>query len=388
MIRSAMILSALMPLAAQAQVVKPHPLQVSATQMVAPQVKSPAVRTTTVIKQLVHPWSLAFKPDGGMLITERGGKLLRFEKGSLMPTPVMGLPKDIYVSGQAGLFEVLPALDFEKSRTIYLSYATRKEGGTVLRVVRARLNEDKGLPKLANIKTIFESTPPIKDDKNLGGRLMPMADGSILVSVGDFFDQDKAQLGASTLGKVVRVNTDGTVPDNNPYVGREGVRPEIYTLGNRNIQGWAINPRDGNIWMNEHGPKGGDEVNVLRQGANYGWPKVTYGIDYSGKTISQQVEGAGFTAPVLHWVPSIAPSGMAFYTGTQIKAWEGDAFVGALAGKQLRRLELDAGGKVTGEEALLTDLDERIREVRMGPDGYLYLLTDAKDGKLLRVEPK
>ncbi|HEY4646066.1 MAG TPA: PQQ-dependent sugar dehydrogenase, partial [Steroidobacteraceae bacterium] len=221
---------------------------------------------------------------------------------------------------------------------------------------------------------------------HFGCRLLFAPDGKLLVTLGDGYDyRDRAQSLDNHFGKIVRLNDDGSIPRDNPFVGSPGVLPDVYTYGHRNVQGIAVRPGTTEIWIHEHGPKGGDEVNVLKPGANYGWPAITFGVDYSGATISERTEAPGMERPILYWVPSIAPSGMDFYQGNRIPQWRGDLFVGALAARELRRIDLE-GGRIVGQESLLAERKERIREVRNGPDGFLYLLTDAADGKLLRLE--
>ena len=241
--------------------------------------------------------------------------------------------------------------------------------------------------RLTDVETIFVAAPKTGGRAHYGSRLLFAPDGSLYVTLGDRYSHRKeAQNPGTHLGSVIRITDSGGVPADNPFVGRSDARPEVFTYGHRNVQGMALHPRTGAVWTHEHGPRGGDEVNILKPGANYGWPAVTHGVDYSGAVISDRSEAPGMEPPLVYWVPSIAPSGMAFYSGDAFPEWQGDLFVGALAGAHLRRLELD-GDRVTAQEELLVDLNERIRDVRSGPDGFLYLLTDASDGRLLRLVP-
>lgn len=340
-------------------------------------------RTEILADKMNFPWCVAFLPNGEFLITERGGKLLRVDKKG-GKTEIQGMPT-VYVRGQAGLFDVALAPDFEKSHWIFFAYMVADENRrSNVELARARLDLDKN--RLSSMQVIFKALPKVEGENNNGGRILLTPDHKILLSVGDRFKMDEAQNLQNHLGKLVRLNLDGTIPNNNPFVGRQDAKSEIYTYGNRNIQGIAIQPGDKQIWMHEHGPKGGDEVNIVKRGANYGWPKITYGIDYDGDIISEYTQAPGMEDPLVYWVPSIAPSGMAFYHGNAFPKWKGDLFLGALAGQHLRRLEIK-NDRIVGQEVLLQDLKERIRDVRNGPDGYLYLLTDSSVGKLIRLVP-
>jgi glucose/arabinose dehydrogenase len=325
---------------------------------------------------------MAFLPDGGMLITERRGQLRLFKDGALQPDPITGVP-EVYARGQGGLLDVALHPDFASNRLVYLSYAGATDGRAGTEVMRARFDGTA----LTDGKVIFRVEPKTPGAAHYGSRLAFDRDGRLYISLGDRRNyMEEAQRPANHIGSVVRLEADGSIPDDNPFVGIEGTRPEIFSYGHRNVQGMALNPQSGEIWAHEHGPRGGDEVNVLKAGANYGWPAITYGIDYSGAIISEKTAAPGMEQPLVYWVPSIAPSGMAFYQGHRFPQWRGDLFVGALAGSHLRRLELD-GREVTGQEELLAGLGERIRDVRSGPDGYLYVLTDSPDGQLIRLEP-
>ena len=339
-------------------------------------------RIVKVTDGLDHPWGLAFLPNGDMLITERSGALRRVSKGKLDPKPIAGVPR-VRAAGQGGLLDVALHPDFARNRLVYLSYAGRGDGGTNTEVARGVLNG----ARLDNVQVIFRALPKVSGTGHFGSRLVFAPDGTLFISLGDRRGQmAKSQSVADHIGTVVRLHDDGRVPKDNPFVGRNGAKPEIFSYGHRNVQGMALRPGTRAIWTHEHGPRGGDEVNILKPGANYGWPAITYGIDYSGDIISERKAAPGMEQPVVYWVPSIAPSGMAFYTGDKFPRWRGDLFVGALAGSHLRRLKLD-GDRVTVQEKLLDDLGERIRDVRTGPDGYLYVLTDDSNGMVLRLEP-
>lgn len=339
-------------------------------------------RVVTLASGLAHPWGLAFLPDGGMLITERPGRLRLFKDGALQDAPISGVP-EVNARGQGGLLDVALHPDFADNGLVYLSYAGSAGGKAGTEVLRARFDD----AQLRDSEVIFRAEPKTPGTAHYGSRLSFDRENRLYITLGDRRNyMDEAQKPSSHLGSVIRLEDDGGIPADNPFVGVEGTRPEIFSYGHRNVQGMARHPESGRIWTHEHGPRGGDEVNVLKAGANYGWPAITYGIDYSGAIISEKTAAPGMEQPVVYWVPSIAPSGMAFYDGNRFPQWKGDLFVGALAGRHLRRLELD-GQEVTAQEELLADLGERIRDVRAGPDGYLYLLTDSSNGRLLRLEP-
>jgi glucose/arabinose dehydrogenase len=341
-----------------------------------------AFRLETVAEGLDHPWSLAFLPGGDMLVTERSGDLRVIRAGRLDPEPIAGVPR-VATRGQGGLLDVAVDPDFAENGFIYLSYSGADGRSAGTEVVRARFEGSS----LSDARRIFRAEPKTRGGRHFGSRLVIDRDGYLFISLGDRGDHMKeAQNTGSHLGSIIRVNRDGSVPDDNPFAGQAGSRPEIWSYGHRNVQGMTMHPQTGAIWAHEHGPRGGDEVNIVKRGANYGWPAITYGIDYSGAIISDKTAAPGMEQPVVYWVPSIAPSGMAFYDGEAFPEWRGDLFVGALAGRHLRRLELD-GDRVSGQEVLLNDLAERIRDVRSGPDGSLYLLTDSPRGKVLRLAP-
>jgi len=339
-------------------------------------------RVVTLARGLDHPWGMAFLPDDGILVTERSGQLRLFKDGALQPDPIAGVP-EVAARGQGGLLDIALHPDFAANRLVYLAYAGAADSEAGTEVARARFDGSD----LADLEVIFRARPKTPGAAHYGGRLAFGPDGKLYVTLGDRRNyMAEAQKLSSHLGGVLRLNDDGSVPDDNPFTGQDGALPEIFTYGHRNVQGMAVHPETGAIWTHEHGPRGGDEVNILQAGANYGWPAITYGIDYSGAIISDKTEAPGMERPVVYWVPSIAPSGMAFYGGEAFSQWKGDLFVGALAGRHLRRLELD-GDRVSGQEVLLAGLNERIRDVRSGPDGLLYLLTDSPRGSLLRLEP-
>lgn len=347
-----------------------------------------ALRIETVATGLSNPWGLAFLPDGQMLVTERSGQMRMIGKDGKLSPPVSGVPK-VMASGQGGLLDVVIDRAFAQNRTVYFCYSEPHSGGGRTALARATLDSGAS-PKLNDVKVIFRQEGPVSSGNHYGCRIAQASDSNLFLTAGDHYSQrDQAQSLANHIGKIVRITPDGSVPNDNPFVGqesaRDGAKAEIWSYGHRNPQGLAIHPTSGQLWEHEHGPRGGDEVNVIAKGKNYGWPVIGYGIDYSGAKIHQGAQKDGMEQPVKYWVPSIAPSGMAFYTGDQFPAWKGSLFVGALAGEILVRLTLD-GERVTQEERLLDGLG-RIRDVRQGPDGALYLLTDSSSGRVLRVVP-
>ncbi len=344
------------------------------------------LKVDTVARGLVHPWALAFLPDGRMLVTERPGRMRIVSRDGTLSSPLAGVPR-VFAVSQGGLFDVALDRDFAHNRTIYFTYAEPFDGGGRTALARAQL--DLGAtPALAAVKVIYRQEGPASRGPHFGGRIAQAADGNLFVSNGEHFSgRDMAQTLDNDLGKIVRITPDGTAPKDNPFVSRSGARPEIWSYGHRNPQGLAINPADGTLWEQEHGAMGGDEVNLIALGKNYGWPLVSYGVNYDGSKVGTGAATApGIEAPLFHWTPSIAPSGMAFYTGDLFPAWKGSLFNGALKFQLLSRLEID-GRRVVKEERLLQGLTERIRDVRQGPDGALYLLTDNDAGRILRVSP-
>lgn len=327
---------------------------------------------------LIHPWSLAILPDEeGILISERPGTLNLFRAGELYD--INGLP-EISPKGQGGLLDVIIDKDFESNRTIYFSYSQSSWGRYGTSVAKAEL---RGL-ELVNVRIIFKAGPRSRGGFHFGSRLLHTENGHLYITLGDRGTMENAQDLEHHGGSLIRINTDGSIPGDNPFIGRDDARPEIYSYGHRNAQGLAFNRERGEIWLHEHGPKGGDEVNIIRKGANYGWPLITYGINYNGSIISEETSRPGLEQPILYWVPSIAPSGMAFYDGELFPNWKGDLFVGALAGQHLRRVVLD-GDQVVGQEILLKNKIGRIRDVRNGPDGSIYVLTDHQNGALYKI---
>ena len=338
-------------------------------------------RVITVTRGLEYPWSLAFLPDGSILVTERPGRLRVIRDGRLEPEPIQGLP-EIEEVGQGGLLDIALHPAFVRNRLIYLSYAGAGPGGHGTEVARARLTE----AGLTGWETLLVVEPKSRGGRHFGSRLRFGGDGHLYITAGERGDPERAQDLGDLAGTVIRLTAEGAVPPDNPFMGRAGVRPEIFSYGHRNPQGLAHDPATGRIWAVEHGPRGGDELNLIRPGANYGWPVITYGMSYAGFKIGEGAAKPGMAQPATHWVPSISPSGLTFYSGEAFPRWRGNLFAGALSGQLLVRLELD-GERVIGEERLLEQFDTRIRDVRQGPDGYLYLLTDDDDGALLRLEP-
>ena len=344
-------------------------------------------RVVTIAQGLDHPWSLAFLPDGRKLVTERAGRLrIIGADGKLQPDAVQGVPK-VVARGQGGLLDVALHPRFAQNALIYLSYAEAGEGGQGTAVMRARLVGDGGNAHLEDQRVIFRLMPKSGTTHHFGGRLVFDRDEHLYITLGDRGEMERAQKLDDHAGSVIRINDDGSVPKDNPFVNKPNAKPEIYTYGNRNVQGAALHPQSGVLWTHEHGPQGGDEINVMHAGVNYGWPVITYGVNYViGTKIGEGTHKAGMAQPIYHWTPSIAPSGMAFYTGDKFPQWRGNLFVGALKFKLLVRLELE-GERVVKEERLLEDEVGRIRDVRAGPDGYIYVLTDESDGEVLRLEP-
>ena len=348
-----------------------------------------AFRVVTVAEGLIHPWSIAFLPGGDMLVTERPGRLRIVRDGRLLPDPVPGVPT-VFAEGQGGLLDVAPHPDFASNRLLYLSYSKPVDGGSTTAVVRGRLENDR----LVAVEEIFEADS--RGRGHYGSRLAFDGRGHLFITVGDRQASPSGDLEAHPAqdlsnhhGVTIRLHEDGRVPADNPFVGREGALPEIWSYGHRNAQGLAIHPVTREVWLNEHGPQGGDELNLILPGRNYGWPVIGYGANYrSGSAIHEAAEREGMEQPVHFWVPSIATSGLLFYTGDRFPAWRGSAFVGGLAGEQLARLTLD-GRRVTDEETLLPGIG-RIRDVRQGPDGYIYLAIDHRGGDpsaIVRLEP-
>ena len=373
-------------LAAALAATLPAPTSAQPADMQIVQGERGALRVNTLTAGLEFPWSLAFLPDGRMLVTERPGRLRVVGRdGVVDPRPVEGLPR-VAVVGQGGLLDVALHPQFAANRWIYLSLASGDADGVGTEVVRGRLVEQSGRLVFEDVKSVFRMVPRSTRGQHFGSRLAFDAKGFLYITLGDRGEMQRAQRLDDHAGSVIRLHDDGRVPADNPFVKVAGARPEKFTLGNRNMQGAAIHPVTGELWTHEHGPQGGDEVNVMRAGRNYGWPIITYGVNYGiGTRIGEGTARAGMEQPLTRWTPSIAPSGMAFYAGSAFPAWRGNLLVGALRGQALHRLELD-GEKVVHEERLLPGV-ARIRDVRVGPDGLIYLLTDERAGRLLRLEP-
>jgi aldose sugar dehydrogenase len=341
-------------------------------------------QVTEVVSGLDHPWAVAFLPDQSLLITERSGALRRLSADGTLSAPLAGVPT-VFAEGQGGLLDVAVAPDFANSQRIYLSYAEPGDGGTAGTAVAMATLGDSGL---SDVKVIYQQQPKLVGPNHFGSRLVFDDQGHLFISQGDRNHRPTAQELDKLQGKLVRLNLDGSVPRDNPFISQPGVRPEIWSYGHRNMQGMAIDPRTGKLWQNEHGPRGGDEINLPEPGKNYGWPVITHGINYSGQPIPEAKgrEMEGMEQPHYVWEKSPGVSGMAFYTGRPGTPWNDSLFIGSLAERNLIRLSLD-GDKIVGEERLLNEIGERVRDVRVGPDDNIYVLTDETNGKLFRIEP-
>ncbi len=341
-------------------------------------------RVVTIARGLDTPWGLAFLPDGDLLVSSKLGKLQRVRKSDGALIDVAGLPTDMYVGRQSGLHDLALHPQFAQNAFLYLTYSAGTEQANRPVLMRYRLVDDR----LVDAQVIYQPDVMRTGPSHSGGRILFHSDGSIFLPVGpvlDFVDAHQAQDLSHTYGSVVRLRDDGSASNDNPFVGRADARSEIYSYGHRNVQGLAQRPRSRQVWSVEHGPKGGDELNLLIPGANYGWPLTTYGVDYDGSIVSDLRSTSGVESPIWYWRPSIAPASIAFYDGHDFPEWRGDLFVAALAGMQLQRLELE-GDRVIGIEPLLSELGARFRRVQMGPDGFLYVMTDHRDGRVLRLE--
>jgi glucose/arabinose dehydrogenase len=337
-----------------------------------------AYRLTTVAEGLDSPWCVAFLPAGEMLITERPGQLRRVSASGELGPPIDGVP-EVFFAGQGGLFDVAIHPDFPRNQLIYLAYAGGDIKANATHLASARLVGNK----LEDVDVIFAVTPSKSTPHHFGGKVVFLPDGSLVLTTGDGFDhREQAQNPKVLLGKTVRVNDDGSIPADNPFRGDDAGHPAVWTLGHRNPQGLAYDPERKTLFLHEHGPRGGDEINILQPGNNYGWPVITYGIDYTGARITPFTEMPGLEQPTTSWVPSIAPSGLAVYRGSLFPQWTGDLLVGALVDREVRRVDPDTGE----QEALFSELEQRIRDVRVGPEGAIYLVTDA--GNLIRVTPE
>jgi glucose/arabinose dehydrogenase len=350
---------------------------------------SETIRVSLVTRGLAHPWSLAFLPDGDMLVTERDGRLRIIRNGVLAPDPITGVP-EVRTGFLAGLMEVALHPNFIENQLVYLTYSKPGPDETATTaLLRARFDGRA----LVGAEDIFVADAWNNRNTNFGSRIAFGPDGMLYMTIGDRGEADRAQKTDDHVGKILRLRDDGTAPDDNPFVGRPGYKPEIYSMGHRSPQGLAFNPADGTLWSNEHGPQGGDEVNVIRAGANYGWPLVTYGIDYSGDKLSESPWRPDLEDPLLYWVPSIAVSGLTFYKGDRFPSWKGSVLVGGMVEArtrgtgQVQRLIFNDEWEPIRREAMLRELKQRIRDVREGPDGLLYVLTEEADGALLRIEP-
>jgi glucose/arabinose dehydrogenase len=340
-----------------------------------------SISVVTVAEDLEQPWGLAFLPDGRMLVTEKEGRLRLVDANGMVSEPLAGVP-EVDDGGQGGLLDVALDPDFASNQRVYLSYSEPGSEGSGTAVARGTLAGNG----LEAVEVIWRQQPKLGSGQHFGSRLVFLQDGTLIVTLGDRNRRQYIADLKSQVGKLARINPDGSVPQDNPFVGDPAYSPDIYSLGHRNVQGAALHPDTGELWTVEHGARGGDEINIPQPGKDYGWPVISYGREYSGEKIGEGASKPGLEQPVYYWDPSIAPSGMAFYTGDRFPAWKGNLFVGALKFRLLVRLELD-GDRIVREERLLEDMGDRIRDVRQGPDGYLYLLTDEDDGRILRLEP-
>jgi glucose/arabinose dehydrogenase len=358
----------------------------------APPPEVAGVRLTTVAEGFERPWGMAFLPDGSLLVTERPGRLRLVRDGAIDPRPIAGVPP-VHAMGQGGLLDVALHPDFARNRTVFLSYAHGTAEANRTRLARAVLDGHA----LRDLRVIFEVDREKPANAHFGSRILFLPDGTLLLTIGDGgnppvsldgrFIRENAQDRANHLGKILRLTEEGAVPADNPFVGQPGVRPEIFTWGNRNSQGIAWDPIRNAVWANEHGSQAGDELNRIERGRNYGWPAVTHSVEYrSGNAIAPARSAPGIVDPVLVWMTTTAPSGLAVYTGDRLPGWRGDLVSGSLRSQDVRRIRLDAAGRVTGEEVIR--VGRRVRDVRQGPDGFLYLLTDDPQGaRLIRIEP-
>jgi glucose/arabinose dehydrogenase len=360
----------------------PGPVRGQAPRSPTPSSLTGVVQAQTIAEGLEHPWGLEILPDGRMLVTERPGRLRIVRTDGRLSEPLTGVPR-VYGSGQGGLLDVALSPTFEKDRLVFLSFAEAGEDGAGTAVARGRLGEGR----LEDTQVIWRQHPKVGGSNHWGSRIVFRPDGTLFVTLGERFNySDQAQDLATTLGKVVRINPDGSAPRDNPFVNREGARPEIWSYGHRNVQAAALHPDTGKLWTVEHGARGGDELNHPEAGKNYGWPVISYGTHYSLLPIGEGTAKPGMEQPVYYWDPVIAPSGMAIYTGSLFTGWRNNFLIGSLTPGGLVRLVMK-DGKVAQEERYLGELRERIRDVRQAPDGSLYLLTDSRDGRILRITP-
>ncbi len=347
-------------------------------------------RQQSMVKGLEHPWGMAFLPNGDILITERAGRLRLVKNGELLDESIEGIP-DVFASNQGGLLDVVLHPRFPENNWVYFTYASGDRHANRTTVGRGRLDGTA----LKDVEVLFAAKPDKSGGQHFGSRIVWLEDGTMLVSIGDggnppleidgTLARDHGQRLDSHLASIVRLKDDGSVPEDNPFVGEEGVQPEIYSYGHRNIQGMVLDPQTGNVWANEHGPLGGDELNLIRAGENYGWPETTYGADYrTGERFTPHRTRQDMTPPKAAWTPAVAPSGLEFYTGEPFPEWRNNLFSGGLRGQEVRRIVLE-GENVTGQETL--SIGRRVRDVKQGPDGFLYILTDETAGELIRIEP-
>lgn len=339
------------------------------------------LKVETIQNNLHHPWGMAFLGPSRVLVTERRGRLHLLNLNKQTKRKITGLPK-IIPGGQGGLLDVALDPDFKNNPWVYLSYTGGTTRSKNTRVGRGKLHNGK----LHNFQTIFQATPKTGSPHHFGSRLVFSQEGHLYISLGERGQKSLAQDPGNHAGSMIRIWPSGKIPRNNPFVGKQDHRPEIYSYGHRNMQGAALHPQTGDLWTHEHGPKGGDEINIIRPGRNYGWPKTTYGVNYSGTTITKHTTLPGIQSPLHHWTPSIAPSGMAFVGGPLFPKWQGNLLVGSLKFKRLMLLKL-RGETVVHQEELLESLGERIRDVEMGPNGAIYVLTDASNGRLIKLTP-
>jgi aldose sugar dehydrogenase len=358
-----------------------------AEQTNAPSAPATAVKVEEVATGLENPWGMQFLPDGRILVTERPGRLRLISKDGKLSAPIAGMP-DVVHGGQAGLLDVLLAQDFADSGFIYVSFSEPRgnfQNGTTVARFQLKLAGDGGT--ISDGTSVFRQQPPVAGRHHFGSRLAWAKDGTLFITLGErATEKESAQDLGTHLGKVIRVNADGSIPKDNPFVARDDVRPEIWSYGHRNVQGAAFDPVTGQLWTTEHAAKGGDELNHPEAGKNYGWPVIVWGTDYDGSKIGEGTTKEGLEQPVYYWNPSIGTSGLAFYSGDLFKGWKGNILAGGLSGMTLERLVLK-DGQVSAVEHLLTDRHDRIRDVRVGPDGAVYVLTDSPKGKLLRLTP-
>jgi aldose sugar dehydrogenase len=348
------------------------------------------VRKTTVVQGLEHPWSMAWLPDGAMLVTERPGRLRVVRQGVLEPTAIAGVP-EVLAQGQGGLMEVSLHPRFAENQWVYLTYSAGTGDANRTRLVRAKFDGKT----LREVQTIFQVSQTKSGTQHFGSRIVWLPDGTLLLAIGDGGNppvslngdliRKQAQNLKSNLGKIIRLRDDGSIPPDNPFAKDPKADPAIWSYGHRNIQGLTFNPLNQQIWSSEHGSRGGDELNQVAAGKNFGWPVVTYSKEYFGPEITTERSRPGMVDPKLVWTPAIAPSGLTFYTSDRVPAWKGDLFAGGLVSRDIRHIKLDAAGKVISQQVI--DIGQRVRDVRQGPDGFLYVLTDEGNGSLLRLEP-